>query len=508
MNAPALQHRSSAGWTRSEVLLIGGSLLSMLAILTIVASLLARERADAMLSASRSAFNIISLIEADVQRTAQLYDASLLGMIRAWRRPDIMALPTDLRRLVMFDRASTAPYMGDLVLLDKHGAVLAEALPGAPRQDNFADRNFFRYHQDSNTQELYVSRPFKARWGFKDWSISFSRRLSAADGEFLGVASAAMRLAYFRPLFRSQSLGADSSISLINTDATLLVREPDKDERDQTGTDLSGDANYQRILEHPEGSFIGYAAEHGHNHVYSFCRVKGLPLIVVITQPESGVYAAWRRNALLVGGATGILCLGWLWLTLQLIRELRLRQRAENELAGQAATDGLTGLPNRRQLEKVLASEWARAQRSGDLLAVLMVDVDHFRRFNERHGHLGGDQALRLVAKCIADSIHRHTDFAARYGGEEFLVLLPATDRQGALNLAENIRRAVMALPPFEPGQQALTVSIGVSSAQVRPLDNSASLIDTADKALYEAKHKGRNRVEFMAFNTQRTADT
>ncbi|KPX01733.1 GGDEF domain-containing protein, partial [Pseudomonas syringae pv. coryli] len=94
-------------------------------------------------------------------------------------------------------------------------------------------------------------------------------------------------------------------------------------------------------------------------------------------------------------------------------------------LASLAATDGLTGLDNRRQLDEAMETEWARAQRSGKQLSLLMIDVDHFKAFNERHGHQGGDEALRLIAQTISYCIRRPGDRIARYGGEEFVVVLP-----------------------------------------------------------------------------------
>lgn len=500
MNASVTQPSSSPGWIRSERLVIGGSLLSMLAILGIVASLLARERHDALLGASRAASNTIKLIEADIQRNVELYDAALTGMLSAWKSGELPQLSDRLRQRLLFDRATAAPYKGDVALLDAQGNVLADPLPGPTRQDNFADSRFFVHHRSSPMPGLHISEPFKARWGFNDWNLGFSRRLSGRNGEFQGVAIAAMRLAYFKPLFRSQSLDQDSSISLINANGILLVREPELSALDQTGTDLSPLANFQHILELPEGSFVGLSTKYQGPRLYTFSRVHGLPLVVVIAQPESEVYATWRRNALLVGSATGALCLGILWLTFLLVRELRRRQSAERVLANLAATDGLTGLANRRQLDRTLLIEWARAQRSGEPLSLLLIDVDHFRRFNERHGHLGGDQALRLVADSIAANVRRSSDLAARYGGEEFAVLLPNTDRSNAQATAESIRQTVMHLPPFEHEQQDITVSIGVATGKVAKGDTLETFIDAADKALYSAKHNGRNRVEFSDF--------
>jgi len=215
---------------------------------------------------------------------------------------------------------------------------------------------------------------------------------------------------------------------------------------------------------------------------------------VVVALSTDDVYRAWRHTASLVGLATGVLCLIVLWLTWLLSRELRLRLRAEEELAELAATDSLTGLANRRALDESLQREWARAQRSGKPLSLLMIDADHFKAFNDRHGHPVGDQALRRLAQVIGDSIRRPGDMAARYGGEEFAVVLPETDEHGALNLAQKIRAAMAAQAPFKGDAQAITVSIGASTTSPPSEGTVEQLLRKADQALYRAKHEGRNR--------------
>ncbi|RMO82007.1 Deoxyribonuclease [Pseudomonas syringae pv. philadelphi] len=226
-------------WPRPELMLILGSLLSVSAILAIVASLLLRERDDAAQTAARAAANIVRLIDADVMHNAELYDSSLQGMISAWQRSDLKNLSPELRQLVLFDRSTAAAYKGDLVLLDNKGELLADSLSVTPRDDNFSDRAYFQLHAVDPSLDLHVSTPYKTRWGYKDWCISFSRRLSGPHGEFLGIASAAMRLVYFKNLFMSQNLGPGSSINLINTDGILIVRHPELEGQDLIGKDYS-----------------------------------------------------------------------------------------------------------------------------------------------------------------------------------------------------------------------------------------------------------------------------
>jgi diguanylate cyclase (GGDEF)-like protein len=480
-------------------MLLPGSVLAVVAILAIVTSLLIREYSNATDSAVRSANNVVQLIDADVQRNADLYDTSLLGMIATWQQPELRSISAALRQQVLFDRSTAAPYKGDLVVLDETGAIVADSVSVIPREDNFSDLASFARHREDPSLALRVDGPFKARWGFKDWRISFSRRIPSPDGRFVGIVAASMRLAYFHRLFRGLDVGEKGTINLITADGIMLAREPEQTSRTYIGQDFSPLPNFQRILKEVNGSFIAISDLDGQRRMYTFSRVGELPLIVVIAQSQDEVYALWRHNALLVMGATGLLCLGILWLSWLLSKQLRLRHLAERELAELAATDGLTGLANRRRLDAIFKQEWARSIRSERPISVLMIDVDHFKAFNDRHGHHGGDIALRNVAKTLEASIRRPGDVAARYGGEEFLVVLPETDLTGARLLAEQIRQAIEALPPLSEDGHPITVSIGAASARPEAGDQQARLFSEADQALYHAKSRGRNRVESNA---------
>ncbi|MBX3726056.1 MAG: diguanylate cyclase [Xanthomonadales bacterium] len=163
-----------------------------------------------------------------------------------------------------------------------------------------------------------------------------------------------------------------------------------------------------------------------------------------------------------------------------------------------ADNDGLTGMANRRRLDRQIAIEWASTRRSGTSLAVLLVDVDHFKAFNDRHGHGAGDQALRSVAEVLLRHARRPHDLAARYGGEEFAVVLPDCDLDDATRVAEEIRSEVRALPPpkgLPAGVGPLTVSIGVACRRWHADGRAQDLLDDADRALYAAKAAGRDRV-------------
>lgn len=480
--------------SQSEWMLLAGSSLTVIAILCIVTYLLIRERGSAELVAVRSATNIVQLIDADVEHNVELYDISLRGLIEATRLKDLAGIPADVRHRVLFDRATTMPHKGDILLLDNKGDVVADSASVIPRKDNFADREYFQMHVDNPAPQMMISRPFRSRSAEQDWRISFSRRLSSEQGEFLGVAEAAMRLDYFNALFKTLSVGRNGSVNLISSDGFLLAQQPPLGD-DLIGRDFSNRPNFLRILKEGNGSFSSVSSVDHKARLYTFSQVGQLPLIVIVALSTDEVFAAWRRTALVVSLATGILCIGLLWLTWLLRRELRLRQRAEQELEQLAATDGLTGLANRRAMDQTLAREYSRAQRSGNNLSLLMIDVDHFKAFNDRHGHQLGDFALRAVADVIGGSVRRPADLAARYGGEEFAVILPETTMAGACALAEQIRASIEQLAPVGQNITPLTVSIGVGTWSAGQDTSPENLLRNADKALYQAKSHGRNRV-------------
>ncbi len=160
-------------------------------------------------------------------------------------------------------------------------------------------------------------------------------------------------------------------------------------------------------------------------------------------------------------------------------------------------TDPLTGLANRRRLEEVLTAEWHRAERSGLPVALAMIDIDHFKRYNDHYGHAAGDRCLQRVANQLGRTV-RTTDLIARYGGEEFAVVMPDTDIPAGLRLAERLRDAVVELsePHVPATKQNVTVSIGVAATVPTPDTNPDRLIEMADSELYRAKRGGRNQVQ------------
>ncbi|MCL2574915.1 MAG: diguanylate cyclase [Defluviitaleaceae bacterium] len=181
--------------------------------------------------------------------------------------------------------------------------------------------------------------------------------------------------------------------------------------------------------------------------------------------------------------------------------KLHLQMQAQMRIIENLSlTDGLTGIYNRRGFDQNIRTVWSQAKRKGDTFSMLMIDIDHFKTFNDSYGHLNGDICLKIVAKTIEASLNRQSDSVYRWGGEEFAVLLPDTDIKGAMHIAERIRVVIEKTSiPVSGKNVKITVSIGAGTISPAPTDNDADFIifhNQLDQALYQAKQSGRNRVQ------------
>jgi len=201
----------------------------------------------------------------------------------------------------------------------------------------------------------------------------------------------------------------------------------------------------------------------------------------------------------------GLIILGMLVFGFRLLREIRAGERsaaalrqAHDELHLLTLKDSLTGLGNRRQFDNLLPVELARAQRNGQPLSLLMIDIDHFKAYNDHYGHPAGDRCLQAVAGVVASAARRPGDLAARYGGEEMVLLLPNCDEHGAQRVAATVQERLQVLEvthatsPF--GRITVSLGIAVQPPGQTPPPQPADLLASADAALYRAKHLGRNR--------------
>ncbi|WP_248795555.1 sensor domain-containing diguanylate cyclase [Pseudomonas sp. MWU13-2105] len=400
------------------------------------------------------------------------------------------------------------PQIYGFSIYDEQGRWLLSSNDRYRSSINNSDRDYFIYHRDHESSAPFLGPPIRSR-ATNEWVITLSRRINHADGSFAGMAIATVYLKYFLSLYENIDVGKNGIINLASSTGHIIVRKPFKEA--EIGTDISTGEVFALLVPGVTAgtatirSFIDNVVR-----VISFRRVEGYPLVVIAAFEKEEILADWRRESLssFVISSVLLLTLGLLGYRLikimsrqiQAQKELQHSERAyiaANKALGQLALeDGLTGLSNRRKFDLFIDSEISKAKRKPDDLALILIDIDLFKKYNDHYGHVQGDECLKSVSTIIKRNITREGDLAARYGGEEFAIVLSNTDYVGAFIIAEKIRTEVerSAIQHCESPAKVVTISIGISALSGSTADTPEHLIDIADKALYVAKSNGRNR--------------
>lgn len=474
--------------------------LAPLGMLLICGQMLWDLRNDAWDKAAQTSRNLLQVIERDVARNIEIIDLSLRAVVDNLSAPGLSELSPDLRQLVLFDRAANAADMGVMLVLNEAGDSVIDSHAVPARKLTNADRDYFRAHRADANLGLVISRPVQSRL-LNVPVIVLSRRINKPDGSFGGIVSASLKLSYFSRLFANIGLGAEGAINLYLGDGTRFMRHPHVVA--DIGADMSGASTFRRFVRDGESAFVDDSPRDGVRRFYTYSWIGTLPLILNVALSVEEIEAEWRVKALVIGLMVLVLCSLTMGLSLLFGRELRERARMQAELARLSLTDALTGLPNRRRFDDEIAIAWNGPADPVRPRALLVIDVDHFKSINDRHGHATGDAVLRGLSCCLSASVHRPGDLVCRVGGEEFVMLLPETDEAGARRIADKIHAEVsrlgIATAGIRPG--AVTVSIGL--AVTRGLGDDSiqpcELYRLADLALYEAKAAGRNRTRVAA---------
>ncbi|WP_439408083.1 diguanylate cyclase [Bradyrhizobium sp. DASA03076] len=472
-------------WRMSAKLLIITSVVTVIGFSAICVNVMLDMRRGEEALARQTLENLATSIDADISRNIDIYDLSLKAVVNNMLLPEIATVSKPIRQLILFDHATTARHFGAIQVFDADGRLSIDASTLDPQPENRADEEYFRVHRDNPDVGLFISRPMLFRSAF---SIVLSRRISDSDGGFMGVVAGSIRYTYFHELFERLSLATEDTITVLKRDRTIMMRRPF--DLDIVGKNLGTQQDWKPENLKAGGSYAGKGPVDVTPRLYVRSSGAG-PLFVVAGKPLSAVFALWQREALRIGAVVLVLSLFVLGSAIVLAREIGRRADAESKLEEMATTDALTGLRNRRKFDQVIDMEWRRAMRQKTQVALLMIDADHFKAYNDTFGHQAGDQVLVGIAICISDSVRRASDCAARYGGEEFAVLLPNTSAADAFKIAETIRAKVLG---WSDGGAGSTVSCGVASLAPTAGMDWAVLVAAADKALYAAKAGGRNQ--------------
>jgi diguanylate cyclase (GGDEF)-like protein len=479
------QNMASRPWRLSAKLLIASSVVTVIGFSAICASVLLDMRRGEEGLARQTLENLASSIDSEISRNVELYDLSLRAVASNMVLPEIQDVSKEIRHLILFDHAATAKHFGAIQVFDAEGRLTIDASTLDPAADDRSAEQFFQVHRDQPDAGLFISRPMLHRGAY---AIVLSRRITGADGSFLGVVAGSIRFSYFHDLFGRLHLGPDDTITVLRHDGTVIMRTPF--DLDLIGRTLPLAPGVIRVLSEPSGSYSGLSPLDQVSRLFIW-RDSTRSLVVLVGKPWSSIFSLWRTEAIRIGAIMMALISFVLGVTLFLAREIDRRARAEEKLEELATTDALTGLKNRRKFDAAIDAEWRRAMRHKTPLALLMIDADQFKSYNDTFGHQAGDQVLVGIATSISDSVRRSGDCAARYGGEEFAVLLPGLSPAQALGLAETIRLKV---EQSSDDRTVTTVSIGVASLTPTTTMEWSGLLMAADKALYTAKADGRNR--------------
>lgn len=439
---------------------------------------------------------IVAAVAADIARNVETLDLSITGAMENLALPGLSDMSPQQRQLLLFDRSVAARHLSAIAVIREDGRIRYDSRTIDPSKVDLSDRDYFQIHKHNDSLGLFIARPIVSRITGASL-IPFSRRLAKADGSFGGIILGTMRIDYLENAFKAIKLGPGATVTLARSDGIVLVRSP------ADSNFIERDRNPWRIIdlfsEVPVGQFETTSTIDGTHKLFSYSQVGELPLVVAIGQTTQDIFAQWRPQAYAIGGLIAALAGSTLALVAFLNRNLKLRARAEAELAALATTDALTGLANRRSFNDALDRQWRITARSAAPVALLMIDSDHFKLYNDTFGHQAGDKLLMQIGAAISGSLKRSGDLGARYGGDEFVVLLPGSRAEEAAAVANQIRHAfVTACYADGIAARYSRLSIGVASLVPRAGSHMRDLIAAADEALYRAKDLGRNRTELQ----------
>ncbi len=459
-------------------------------------------------AATASTGNITRAVSDHARHGLDLTDSILVDLVE---RVQLQAELSDTESLSRYleERTRRTPLLQSLAVYDPSG----EPAPGSTTPAGALPtlRQHIGHHARAEVDALLIGRPARDPAGA--WVLPVSRRLVKRDGGFGGVAMATVRIALLHEFMRDIHIGGQGTVLIALESGPLVLASPHREA--DVGKDMRASQAFRlwRANKGADGSVIrtdGVGAE-ATDTLYSYRRVGRYPLMVALAIPADQVLASWWDSAYLSTAGVSLLLLIQLWLGIRLYGQIALRDRLEKDrrslqkllvkksrsLRRQALKDALTGIANRRQFDVRLNWEFNRAIDEGASVALVMLDVDYFKKYNDRYGHPAGDECLKLVAQCVNGGRRRGDDMAARLGGEEFAILLPNTGLRGAIAVAEAIRKSVAAhkMTHVAGSSHGVTVSCGVHALVPTEGMTAAGLIDAADRALYLAKTSGRNRV-------------
>lgn len=369
------------------------------------------------------------------------------------------------------------PHIMDLLIVSADSRI--ENWTGNGPPPDIRDRDYYAYHVQQPGSDLYVGKPLLSKVHKGSWFFALSEAVRDGDGNLRHVLVANIDVTLMHQLLNARLAIPQSTQVLLSADGMIYTRTPNHDEF--VGKKIVRTPEMKSLTaENPTATGVRISQLDQKQRVFTVRRLANYPMVAAGSISVDELLAAWKLRMWLLAILWLLLSAGIAWI----IRRANAFNRAQ---ARMAMIDSLTGVHNRGSIINT-ASRLQRSQENTGSLSLLMIDADHFKDINDRFGHLVGDDVLRQLSEVLRTQL-RSTDIVGRYGGEEFLVLMPDTGHEGALLLAEKLRKSVekritRPLP--------VTVSIGVATTSEDDMTLDETL-SRADKALYLAKAEGRN---------------
>ena len=356
------------------------------------------------------------------------------------------------------------------------------------------DRDYFTQPRNSRTG-LVVSKPVLGRINGK-WNLILSRSINLNDDSFAGIAFATITLEQLSKNLSELDVGRNGTVVLLDDNFGFVVGHPAA----LNTTVKVGQRNPSKALleqvkaGHTSGTYTAITGAAQIERTVSFRKISPYPLYIVVAFANQDYLAGWWEDLTHESGFTLCFMLLTMLASWLLFRNWKLRTAAQEQINQLVYYDTLTELPNRRLLTDRLEQAFVQAKRFGRSLAVMFLDLDHFKEVNDTLGHACGDELLKVVAKRLLASV-RSIDTVCRQGGDEFIIVLPEINQeQDAELVADKIIKAISEPFNIQDNKVHVTTSIGIAVHQIDGADDAAMLMKKADMAMYEAKSSGRNR--------------
>lgn len=454
--------------------------------------------------------NLARALAQHVSDSIQSTDNIVVSLINSVQRTNKDRAPLRDLNPFLSQLVAELPILQAISILDGQGNSVASSEAALSKNINFNDREYFQRHKNIDDRKPHIGPAIHSKTT-GELILSVSRRLNNSRGNFAGVVVATLRLDYFQYFYAELNIGRSGVIFIANDEGILLVRYPFVESA--LGSSVANGKVFDAYRNKgPVASVMVQSMIDHKNRLYSYRHLETYPLLIAVGMGQEEIFSPWREKTFRLIVICGFLLTLLGLFGTYLIRQINKRQTSEielhrakleleslnAELEKLASEDSLTGLCNRRKFDTTLKQEYVRAIRNRTSLALIMIDVDKFKQYNDIYGHPAGDDCLTRIGTALKKMPLRSADLIARYGGEELIILLPETDIHGAENIAERARAIIESLAIPHSGNQPSVVTISAGVAAIKPVLadlNPIGFLRTADEALYSAKAQGRNCV-------------